>query len=207
VKIREEEVRAVRSLTHWPLPEGGGMAQWRMDDETYAQFVDFYERTTSPKRGGVRFVDPAKVEKARKIEDDPRTYQQFASDTLLQLMRLGAEADPNVMMGSGAPIIRVTVAADALETGVGLGRIDGQSQPISIDSVKRLMETGKQVRMGFDPGGTYIEVNQDPLADNRLFNAKQREILAAKFGGCMFPGCDRPPSWCEAHHIQFVKRR
>jgi hypothetical protein len=21
-------------------------------------------------------------------------------------------------------------------------------------------------------------------------------------GGCVFPGCDRPPSWCDIHHCQ-----
>jgi len=226
VKLAEEEGRALRGLTHHPLSAGGGVATWRMDVETYANFVDFYDRTTSPKRGGVRFVDPAKVEKARKIEDDSRNYKQLASDTLLHFLRLGADADPKAMLGSGAPIIRVTVAADALTTGVGLGRIDGQAQPISIDTVKRLMESGKVIRAGFDPRGTYIETFEDQLAenpvaqklvaeylptesrvaDNRLYNRNQREILAAKFGGCMDPDCDRPPGWCEAHHIQFVKR-
>ena len=29
----------------------------------------------------------------------------------------------------------------------------------------------------------------------RLFNAQQREALAVKWGGCAFPGCERPPSW------------
>ena len=55
------------------------------------------------------------------------------------------------------------------------------------------METGTTIRVGFDPNGHYIEEVQDPLAENRLYNAKQREILAAKFGGCMDPDCDRPP--------------
>ena len=29
----------------------------------------------------------------------------------------------------------------------------------------------------------------------------QRLGFAVRDKGCVFPGCDRPPSWCEAHHI------
>ncbi len=34
----------------------------------------------------------------------------------------------------------------------------------------------------------------------RLFSRAQRRALARRDGGCAFPGCDRPPGWCEAHH-------
>jgi hypothetical protein len=27
-----------------------------------------------------------------------------------------------------------------------------------------------------------------------------RRALEARDGGCVFPGCDRGPEWCEAHH-------
>ncbi|MCW2838642.1 MAG: hypothetical protein JWR55_125, partial [Aeromicrobium sp.] len=37
----------------------------------------------------------------------------------------------------------------------------------------------------------------------RLFDQHQRLILAIRDGGCIFPGCDRPPAWTEAHHINF----
>jgi hypothetical protein len=206
VKLAEDEARAVRGLTHYPVATGGGVATWRMDAETYALFLDFFTRTTSPKLGGVRFIDPAKAEKAQKIQADTRDYKQLASDALLHFLTLGMDADDTVMIGSGAPVIRVTVAEKALETGTGLGRIDGQATPISLDTVKRLMETGTILRIGFDPAGTYVEQTDDPSADHRLFTRKQREILATKFGGCMDPDCDRPPSWCEAHHIRYVYR-
>lgn len=29
----------------------------------------------------------------------------------------------------------------------------------------------------------------------------QRRALILRDGGCGFPGCDRPPGWCDAHHI------
>jgi hypothetical protein len=35
----------------------------------------------------------------------------------------------------------------------------------------------------------------------RHANRAQRRALAARDGGCVFPGCDRPVSRCDAHHI------
>jgi HNH endonuclease len=35
----------------------------------------------------------------------------------------------------------------------------------------------------------------------RIATAAQRRALAARDGGCCFPGCDQPPDWCEAHHV------
>ena len=36
---------------------------------------------------------------------------------------------------------------------------------------------------------------------NRTVSPAQRKALIVRDGGCIFPGCDRPASWCDAHHI------
>ncbi|MHA3684929.1 HNH endonuclease signature motif containing protein [Leucobacter sp. HY1908] len=55
-------------------------------------------------------------------------------------------------------------------------------------------------------GVVYVTVDEDynPLdvgREQRLYNGAQRIALAARDGGCRWPGCDRPSSYCEAHHI------
>jgi hypothetical protein len=202
VQVREDEARALRGLSHHRLATGGGVATWRMDAETYAHFVGAFDRMTSPKRGGVRFVDKVRAAQAEAIRDDDRTPVQIASDGMLHLLMAGADVDDSVMLGSGAPVIRITVAGEALGSGVGLARIDGQAAPVSLTTVERLLCEARIITASFDPNGLHIEDHSDA----RLFSARQREILAVKFGGCMDPGCDRPPSWCEAHHILHWKR-
>ncbi|MET8123821.1 HNH endonuclease signature motif containing protein, partial [Micromonospora sp. NPDC005291] len=36
----------------------------------------------------------------------------------------------------------------------------------------------------------------------RLITGPLRRALVLRDHGCAFPGCDRPPRWCDAHHIQ-----
>jgi Domain of unknown function (DUF222) len=105
---------------------------------------------------------------------------------------------PNFLLGSGAPVIRITVAEDAIETGTGFGTIEGQNDPVSIDTVRRLLCGGDAIRMGFDPAGNVLNLERE----QRLYSKRQREVLAVKFSGCIHPGCERPPSWCESHHIR-----
>ena len=35
----------------------------------------------------------------------------------------------------------------------------------------------------------------------RFANRAQRRAMARRDGGCVFPGCDAPVNWCDAHHI------
>ncbi len=41
----------------------------------------------------------------------------------------------------------------------------------------------------------------DANTANEQFTRSQRRALAARDGGCVFPGCRRPPRWCDAHHL------
>jgi hypothetical protein len=37
--------------------------------------------------------------------------------------------------------------------------------------------------------------------ERRLFTGAARRALVLRDGGCAFAGCDRPPRWCDGHHI------
>jgi hypothetical protein len=163
---------------------------------------DIYDRATSPKLGGVRFVDPSGQQHADRILQDERTPDQLASDAFVQVLALGADADPEVLLGSGAPVIRLTVTRNAFGTGTGLARIEGQLAPVSIASAWRLSCQATVGGIVFDESGTALDFGRE----QRFFTRKQKEALAIMWGGCAFPGCQRPPSWTEAHHIEFWAR-
>lgn len=191
---RESDRRARRSLRLRSNPDGSGELVWRFDPETAAIVTDLYDRATSPRRGGPRFVDMAQAD---SIAADERTTEQLASDVFLELLRQGADADDSQLLGSGAPSIRVLVAA-----GASHGFIEGQSDPISAASIERLACSGSTVTIRVDAAGQPLDLGRE----QRLHNRAQRIALAARDGGCRMPNCDRPPSWCEAHHISHWRR-
>jgi hypothetical protein len=197
VALREEERRAKRSLRLFLTPDGMAKVVWIMDPETAAIARDVIDRATSPKLGGVRFVDEGQKLRAEEILKDDRTAEQLASDAFAQLLRLGADADPRFLLTSGAPVVRITATKAAVETRADLGRIEGFAAPVSIATVERLVCEGAVKSVVFNDSGLPLDVGRD----QRLFTRRQREALAVKWGGCVAPGCERPPSWCEVHHI------
>ncbi len=47
--------------------------------------------------------------------------------------------------------------------------------------------------------------NSEPLdvgRSSRTITAGLRRAVAIRDRGCAYPGCGRPPSWCDVHHIQ-----
>ncbi|MBL8776698.1 MAG: HNH endonuclease, partial [Acidimicrobiales bacterium] len=58
--------------------------------------------------------------------------------------------------------------------------------------------TGWTRRVIRDPHtGTVLDLGRR----QRLFSRSQRRALAHRDHGCVFPGCDRPAHFCDAHHI------
>jgi Domain of unknown function (DUF222) len=211
VALREEERRDQRVARLFDLPNGMTRLIADLDPESAIPIRELFDRSTSPKRGSVRFVSdepPAMSErtegerdKVDSILNDTRTTGQLFADALVQLVKLGADANPNFLLGSGAPIIRIAATRKTAETRTGLAHFEGQHDAVSVATLERLGCEGRHLPISFDESGLPIDVGRE----QRLFGRRQREALALKWGGCM-ADCDRPPSWCEAHHIQFWKR-
>jgi hypothetical protein len=63
-----------------------------------------------------------------------------------------------------------------------------------------LMCTGVIRRIVVDPQtGAVLDVGRS----QRRFTKRQIRALVVRDGGCVFPGCDRKPTWTEAHHLKF----
>lgn len=200
---REREQREARSFRLFTQPDGMTRATWVLDPESAAQVRELVDRAISPKRRTVQFTDPAEVEKAARIADDDRTPEQYASDALLHLLLAGADVDSSMMLGTGAPSVRVLVTARDVVAGEGSGSLEptpGQPEGVvvALPTVQRLLCNGTQTPILIGSTGQPLDVGRS----QRLFTARQRMALAARDGGCRWPGCERPPSWCEAHHIE-----
>ena len=198
IQSREEVRRDRRSLRIGRRADGMGYANWVLDPETFAVVREVYDRITSPRRGGPSFVAEADRERAQAVLDDARTTEQLASDVFAELLRQGAHADSSQLLGNGPIGVRMLVAARTLTERRGAGWLEGHVDAVSVATVERQACAAGMVTITVDSDGQPLNLGRE----RRLFSRAQRLALAARDGGCRWPGCERPPSWCEAHHIE-----
>ncbi len=203
---RERIVYEQRAFRRVRRPNGASRFILDGDLETSAWLDDLYDKLTSPRRGGPRFVDPTDAQWANNIATDPRATDQYVHDAVIGILRKGVDTDfaetseragASRIVGSRPPSVRVLVTEESLRLRVGHGRIEGTNTPISIGTVERLICTSGTVPIAFGNDGNVINLGRE----SRLFSSRQKAALAARDGGCLWSDCDRPPSWTEAHHI------
>ena len=203
IALREEQRREQRALRFHRKRDGGARLTWDLDPESSAVVGELYDRATSPRRGGPRFVEGADTAAlAERITADSRTTEQLASDVFVELLRIGANADSSQLLRTGAPSVRVLITEKQLRDRDGHGFFEGQPEPASIETVERMACAGSCLPIVFDKNLQPVGLGRE----NRLFTRADVVALAARDGGCGWPGCDRPPSWTEAHHVEHWER-
>lgn len=186
-----------RSFRLWTDADGLRRGSFQFDDEGGLLAQTVLDSALRPRRGGPRFVDSAEREQAAELTADERTNDQLAYDLLLDVLRAGVLADAETVFGTRQAGIRLVQVMDA----------EGAAAPIA-HSEDGLVSFPAAVadQHVCDSGVTPVTVDScgNPLdvgREQRLFTPRQRIALAIRDGGCRWPGCDRPASYCEAHHV------
>ncbi|MCU1439604.1 MAG: uncharacterized protein JWP85_601 [Rhodoglobus sp.] len=193
---RENALRERRYLHLTPQTDGMTRLSGLLDPESAALITSAFDAATSPRRGGPRFVEPVAAARAEALVRDERTTPQIAVDAFVELIRLGGAAGATSLIGGRRPAVQVLVTDRDLRARRGVGFIEGQTEPVSIETIERHVCEDGAVPILLDEGQV-VNIGRE----SRRFTRIQKLGLAARDGGCIFPGCDRPPAWTEAHHI------
>ncbi|RFA07929.1 hypothetical protein B7R54_00905 [Subtercola boreus] len=128
---------------------------------------------------------------------DTRTTGQKRVDALVNLLQAAAGRPEMPRLNGAAPTVNLHATLDDVVTGRGIGWIDGLTAPVPYSTVEALLCHGDVITTLFGEHGQVLQHGKT----RRLFTPAQNRALAARDGGCVWPGCDAPPSWCESHHV------
>lgn len=198
---RFEQRFEARSFRRWTDRDGIRHGSFTFEDEGGAWIESIIDTALRPRRGGPRFVDPDEKARAEELATDPRTNDQLAYDLMFDVLRAGALADAETVFGTRQAGIRIVATADALSDATA-----GRPTVALVEDTDTTVPGWLVARHTCDTGTVTctLDTQGNPLdlgREARLFSAKQRLTLAVRDGGCRWTGCDRPASYCEAHHI------
>jgi hypothetical protein len=178
---RDQSIHASTSL--------GGMVHvsgW-LDPEAGAAFqraLGFF--TPPPPSKDQMLADPSRFE--------PAGYRRALG--LHQLVRHAmVHAERCNGEGGAHGLMIIGVGLDTLSTGVGTGQVAG-GPLLGAASLRRLACDAAIIPAVLGAHGEILDLGRK----TRNPSPALRAAVIARDGGCIFPGCRRPPAWCEAHH-------
>ncbi|MET0931578.1 MAG: DUF222 domain-containing protein [Aeromicrobium sp.] len=141
-------------------------------------------------------VKPKDDDPAAAIYDEPPTYGQQMAEAFCTFIEHipGSELPQTAGVG-----VTVTVNIDlkSLIDGLKAGTLSTGCR-VSASEVRRMACEQAILPMIFNGKPLPLDCGRE----ERLFNRAMRRAAEKRDGGCTFPGCTRPPSWCVGHHAR-----
>jgi hypothetical protein len=130
----------------------------------------------------------------RSGQDDHRTQSERNAHALVELAHHALDSG----WIPGRPHLQVTASFETLAglAGSAAGELEF-SAPICRATVERLACDCSLTRVILDSDSMVIDVGRTM----RVVNGSRSRALRSRDKGCRFPGCDRPSSWTNAHHL------
>jgi hypothetical protein len=127
---------------------------------------------------------------------DVRSPAQRRADALVGVCQLATACGELPDNGGDRPQVVVTIDFESLRDQVGAGTFDDGSH-LSPAAARRLACDAGIIPAVLGTASQVLGVGRR----SRLATGPLRRALVLRDKGCVFPGCDRPPRWTDAHHI------
>ena len=126
---------------------------------------------------------------------DLRTSDQRRADALVEVCRRAAAAGGAAPATAKAAVVVTMGYQDLLDrTGAGT-TLTGEL--LAPETVRKMACDAAIIPAVLGSRGEVLDLGRTV----RLASPKQVQALWIRDKGCTFPGCSRPPAWCDAHHV------
>jgi hypothetical protein len=169
---------------------GAYLGEFRLTAEVGSKLVAVLGGLAKPQNTSVG------VDGKRVVEVDQRAYPQRLHDALGELCDrvLRAGSAPGVG-GAPASVIITVEHEDLLRKSGWADTTDGTT--LRVEDLLAMADEAEILTVVRDSSGAVLDLGRT----RRLASLTQVQALIVRDAGCSFPGCDRPPEWCERHHI------
>jgi hypothetical protein len=128
---------------------------------------------------------------------DDRTAAQRRHDAMLEAAHRLLRSDTLPPAGGSPVTILARTTMKELLDGLGVA-IGARGEQFSISKLLQMAADAHVIPVICNEAGGVLAYGRG----RRLADRGQRLALAARDGGCCFPGCNRPAAWTEVHHVK-----
>ncbi|PSL56579.1 uncharacterized protein DUF222 [Saccharothrix carnea] len=160
---------------------GGRVEFWgELSAETGARFTAMLEPLSQPR------------------PDGPKDRAHRLGEAFGDLVSLASRSEHLPSEAGERPHISVVVDFETLRHGIGHAVLDGDHY-LSAAQARRIACDARVIPVVLGGNSEVLDLGRT----KRTVSVAQRKALHARDRGCAFPGCGRPPKWCDAHHVRF----